>query len=110
MAKATAVSFPDFSISPYNKSCTVILSFTFNPNLEPPVPAAFLSIVTTSVKSAFSSTTIAVIILVVLAIGTCFSPFFSYKIVLEALSKTRPILAFNFGSPVIVLEACTISF
>ena len=57
---------PDTNISPYNKSLTVILSPVFQPNLEPPVAAAFLSTTTTLFKFAFSKIIIQVIIFVVL--------------------------------------------
>ena len=78
-ASATAASFPDLINKPYSNPSTVILSSFFSPSLDPPVPAAFESIVTISDKSLqFSSTTIAVIILVVDAIAVCLFSSFPY--------------------------------
>ena len=67
-ARATAESFPERIISPYNKSLIVILSPAFKPNLDPPVPAAFFEISTVSFKLQFSIIIVAVIIFVVEAI------------------------------------------
>ena len=85
-ANATAASFPDLSISPYNKSLTLALSPLFSPNLEPPVPPAFALTVTVSFKSAFSNMTIVVIIFVVDAMADLTSSFFPIIILFEILS------------------------
>ena len=96
-ANATAASFPDLNINPYNKSLTVILSLAFNFNLEPPVPAAFADISTMFFKLVFSITISAVIIFVVDAIFVFVVSFFPYNIALLCLSITTANLEFIFG-------------
>lgn len=74
------------------------MSPVFNPNLDPPTAAACLS---TSIFSSklvtFSSITIAVIIFVVDAIGTCLFSDFPQITVLLALSYITAYLEFIFG-------------
>ena len=92
--------FRERSISPYNKSCTVILSPAVIFSLEPPVPAAFFDIVTTSDKLLFSNTIIDVIIFVVDAIALFCVSFFAHITSLVVLSYIIAALAFNVGSSV----------
>ncbi len=72
---------PERSISPYNKSRTSISSSVFKYMLEPSTPAASLGTVKVSSRLQSSTMIIAVIILVVLAIGSFASALLSLKTV-----------------------------
>ena len=75
-ASATAASFPETNNNPYSRARTEIFSPVERCIEDPVVVAAFLLTVTVSVKEQFWEIMIAVIILVVLAIGTGVWAFF----------------------------------
>ena len=97
-ASATAASFPERSINPYNKSRAVILSPVFNPSLEPPVPAAFLEISIVSLRLHFSIIIVAVMILVVEAIFFLEFSFLPNNTLLVFLSITTQARELTSGS------------
>lgn len=99
IAICVAASFPEHNIKPYNKSLYVIISPVFNPSLEPPILAACLHTSTfSSMLVIFSNITIAVIILVVDAMGTSLFSFLPQITILLVLSYITAYFEFIFGS------------